>query len=74
MSCFETPLVIGYRRVPDPPARTMPLMIDSFVGGVRRPRMPGTRMAPAGMRSLAHVFEKVREESDGSFSAGVVEK
>lgn len=26
MSCFEMPFVIGYNRVPDPPARMMPFI------------------------------------------------
>lgn len=29
-NCFETPLVMGYRRVPEPPAKIIPFKTNSL--------------------------------------------
>src|SRR5512139_3190402 len=44
MSCFDTPSVMGWRRVPEPPARMMPFMPRQHTIGPRleRPRGSGS--------------------------------
>src|SRR6266550_4164847 len=68
MSCFEAPMVSGYSRVPDPPARMMPLRVKMETPGSAVPAAPIRRVQQV-MRPRDDLAQVERLLEDG---AGVV--